>query len=76
MSSVTTAWGYQMGLGNGPNTPYDTCGSKIQDRDPLTSSSPEEYCPNINLANPPYTAFIYAWAPNFVLLADPVVGNY
>lgn len=68
LSSVTSAWGFQMAVGNGPNAPYTGCGSAAQNRDPLSECS--------QLASPPYTAYILAWAPGEILLADPVVGNY
>lgn len=67
-SSVTSAWGFLFGVGNGPNagSSIGTCNG--DNRDPSSS--------NGNLQSPPYTAFIYAWAPSTVLLSDPVIGNY
>ncbi len=65
LSSVTSSWGFLMGVGNGPNS-INLNG--VVDRDPLSC--------NTSLQNPPYTAFIVAWAPNNVLLSVPVVGNY
>lgn len=65
LSSVTSGWGFIMGIGNGPNAPdYDN----VLDRDPLSCST--------NLQSPPYTAFVMAWAPNAILLEVPVVGTY
>ncbi|OFC44578.1 hypothetical protein BAE30_14090 [Acidithiobacillus caldus] len=64
-SDVTSAWGFLMGVANGPNAPsFDNA----IDRDPLSCNS--------NLQSPPYTAFIFAWAPNAVLLSDSIVGTY
>lgn len=65
VSSVTTGWGFQMGVANGPNAPSF---NNILDRTPLSCTP--------NLENPPFTAFILAWAPGQVLLSEPVVGNY
>lgn len=67
-SSVTSAWGFLFGVGNGPNSGSAAGTCNGNDRDPSSS--------NGNLQSPPYTAFIYAWAPNVVLLSDPVIGNY
>jgi len=66
--AVTSAWGYPIGIGNGPNSnsAQGTCYG--DDRDPSSG--------NGNLQNPPYTAFIDAWAPGGELLAVPVIGNY
>lgn len=64
-SDVTSAWGFLMGVANGPNAPsFNT----TIDRDPLSC--------NTNLQSPPYTAFITAWAPGEVLLSDSIVGTY
>ncbi|TQN50287.1 hypothetical protein DLNHIDIE_00140 [Acidithiobacillus thiooxidans ATCC 19377] len=67
-ASVTSAWGFLFGVGNGPNSGSAAGTCNGNDRDPSSS--------NGNLQSPPYTAFIYAWAPSGVLLADPVIGNY
>ncbi|MBU2723810.1 type II secretion system protein [Acidithiobacillus ferridurans] len=69
LPSVTSAWGFLMGIGNGPNSSnYGNGEPYTQNRDPLSC--------NTNMQSPPYTAFILAWAPNTVLLSIPVVGNY
>jgi prepilin-type N-terminal cleavage/methylation domain-containing protein len=65
VSEATTAWGFLMGVANGPNAP--NVNGEI-DRDPLSCSA--------NLQSPPYTAYIEAWAPGQVLLSVPVVGTY
>lgn len=67
-ASVTSAWGFQLGVGNGPNSGSAAGTCVGNDRDPSSGNS--------NLQSPPYTAFIYAWAPSGVLLANSVVGNY
>jgi len=67
-NAVTSAWGYPIGVGNGPNanSAQGTCDG--DDRDPSSANS--------TLQNPPYTAFIDAWAPGGNLLAVPVIGTY
>ena len=66
--SLTSAWGYPIGIGNGPNanSAANTCYGN--NRDPSSS--------NGGLQTPPFTAFIDAWAPGGVLMAVPVVGDY
>lgn len=65
VSEATTAWGFLMGVANGPNAP--SYGGEL-DRDPLACAT--------NLQSPPYTAFIEAWAPGGVLLSVPFIGTY
>ncbi|MHB8354613.1 MAG: hypothetical protein ACYDCF_09310, partial [Burkholderiales bacterium] len=65
VSEATTAWGFLMGVANGPNAPAF---NGELNRDPLACAT--------NLQSPPYTAFIVAWAPSGILLSVPVIGTY
>lgn len=62
----TSAWGYELGVGNGPNSGSTSCYG--DDRDPQSA--------NGNLQSPPYTALIGAWVPGGSLVTVPVVGSY
>jgi len=65
---LTSAWGYPIGIGNGPNA--NTAGNVCYGSDRNPSSG------NGGLQTPPFTAFVDAWAPGGVLMAVPVVGDY
>lgn len=67
-NALISAWGYPIGIGNGPNANSAQGVCDGNDRDPSSANS--------SLQNPPYTAFIDAWAPGGNLLAIPVIGNY
>ncbi len=62
----TSAWGYEIGVGNGPNSGSSGCYG--DDRDPQSSDGA--------LQSPPYTALIGAWVPGGALVTVPVVGSY
>jgi hypothetical protein len=62
----TSAWGYELGVGNGPNSGSTSCYG--DDRDPQSA--------NGALTSPPYTALIGAWVPGGSLVTVPVVGSY
>ena len=62
----TSAWGYDLGVGNGPNSGSTSCDG--DDRDPESANSA--------LTSPPYTALIGAWVPGGALVTVPVIGSY
>ena len=62
----TSAWGYELGVGNGPNSGSTSCYG--DDRDPQSA--------NGALTSTPYTALIGAWVPGGSLVTVPVVGSY
>ncbi|MHB8252322.1 MAG: type II secretion system protein [Acidiferrobacter sp.] len=64
----SSAWGYALGVGNGPNSGSSAGTCYGDDRDPQSSNSA--------LQLPPYTALIGAWAPGGTLVTVPVVGAY
>ncbi|MDD5278651.1 prepilin-type N-terminal cleavage/methylation domain-containing protein [Acidithiobacillus sp.] len=66
--SMTSAWGYPIGIGNGPNSNSAASSCYGDDRDPSSA--------NGNLQTPPFTAFVDAWAPGGTLIAVPVIGAY
>jgi hypothetical protein len=62
----TSAWGYELAVGNGPNSASSGCDG--DDRDPQSANSA--------LTSPPYTALIGAWVPGGTLVTVPAVGAY
>ena len=66
--ALTSAWGYDLGVGNGPNSGSGAGTCSGDDRDPQSA--------NGALTSPPYTALIGAWAPGGTLVTVPVVGAY
>ncbi|MDA8191408.1 MAG: type II secretion system protein [Gammaproteobacteria bacterium] len=66
--ALTSAWGYDLGVGNGPNSGSGAGTCYGDDRDPQSA--------NGALTSPPYTALIGAWAPGGTLVTVPVVGAY
>lgn len=67
-TDVTSAWGYPLGFGNGPNAGSSGGTCYGDDRDPNSS--------NGALQAPPYTALILAWVPGQNIVTVPVIGGY
>lgn len=66
--SMITAWGFPIGIGNGPNSNSAATSCYGDDRDPSSA--------NGNLNTPPFSAFVDAWAPGGTLISIPVIGAY